>query len=89
MTLRKYLLSVRAIESVEQKKMFCPFHQDTKPSAYVNPNSIYCFSCARLFFLDELEEHFHVRLEEDESEKYQEEDNVFQYLMQIPSGMKE
>jgi hypothetical protein len=44
-------------------KSICPFHGDRSPSAYLNPNSLWCFVCNRMYTLRDFEDLFSVALE--------------------------
>jgi hypothetical protein len=46
-------------------KAICPFHGDRKPSAYLNLNSLYCFSESRLYGLWDFEQAFSVVLDRE------------------------
>ena len=44
-------------------KCICPFHGDRSPSAILNLNSIYCFTCGRLYGLWDFQQAFSVVLD--------------------------
>ena len=44
-------------------KCICPYHGDRSPSAILNPNSIYCFTCSRLYTLWDYSQAFGVVLD--------------------------
>ena len=51
-TLREFLESKGALDA-SGVKCSCPFHRDRHPSAYVNSDSIYCFTCGRSYSLND------------------------------------
>lgn len=59
------LMSVRGFLHGGGKKCRCPsgYHADINPSAVVNDNSVYCFSCHKTYGIQFLEKKFGVRLE--------------------------
>jgi hypothetical protein len=59
-------LELRGYLRPGSNKAHCPFQaQDRNPSAIVNPNSIYCFSCSRRYSLWDFQQAFGVVLEEE------------------------
>lgn len=67
MTLREWLCS-KGYAYGSARKCRCPFHCDQSPSAYVNPNSIYCFAEQRSYGLGDFYRRFGVWLERDTEE---------------------
>jgi len=63
MTLRQFL-EAKGYARSDKNKCFCPWHNDSKPSAIINPNNIYCFACVRVFGLWDFQQTFDVVLEE-------------------------
>lgn len=68
MTLRQFLEG-KGFARSGSNKCFCFAHDDRKPSAMINPNNIYCFSCGRTFGLRDFMEAFDVVLDEVPEEK--------------------
>lgn len=70
MNLSEYMMA-RGWARPGVNKCICPFHGDRTPSAILNPNSIYCFSCSMLYTLWDFQQGFGVFLdrvsEEDSS----------------------
>ena len=62
MTLRQFL-EAKGFAHPGKDKCFCLWHADRKPSAYLNSNNIYCFSCGRVYGLRDFEEYFDVVLD--------------------------
>jgi len=44
-------------------KCMCPFHNDRSPSAILNLNTIYCFTCGRAYTLWDFQQAFGVFLD--------------------------
>ena len=76
-------------------KCLCPYHNDRSASAILNLNSIYCFTCSRLYTLWDFEQAFDILLDwvsEDDSallssikgkQSYQYNQVLFNYPFQI------
>lgn len=65
MYLRQWL-EIRGFLRPGAVKCHCPFQpQDRHPSAIVNPSSLYCFSCGRLYTLWDFQQAFGVVLDEE------------------------
>jgi hypothetical protein len=64
MTLRQFMEMKRWVQPGNNKAV-CPFHGDRKPSAYINANSVWCFSCNHLYSLWDFQQAFDVVLERE------------------------
>ena len=62
MTLRDFMIAHGWVHN-GGNKCICCFHGDQKPSAILNPNSIYCFAESRLYTLWDFQQAFDVILD--------------------------
>ena len=96
MTLRQFL-EAKGYVRPGYNKCICPFHGDRSPSAILNCNSMYCFSCSQLYSLWDFEQGFGVlldRVEEADSGylssiKGKQAYSYNQVLFQFPFTIKE
>lgn len=63
MDLREALVASGHLMDVSLRKCLCPFHNETRPSAYVNQDSVHCFACSRTFSLYEIQKKLGVTIE--------------------------
>ena len=63
MTLRQFL-EAKGFARPGSNKCFCFAHDDRKPSAMINLNNIYCFSCGRVYSLRDFYDAFGVLLDQ-------------------------
>ena len=62
MTLRMFMEAKGFIRN-GYSKCLCPFHTDRSPSAILNLNSVYCFTCGRSYSLYHFQQAFGVVLD--------------------------
>ncbi len=62
MTLREFGVSENYLVSLGVRNGRCPFHRDYKPSAYLNANNIYCFTCSKTYSLSEIRQRFNIQI---------------------------
>jgi hypothetical protein len=64
MTLKQFM-ETKGWARPGSNKVVCPFHGDRNPSAYLNLNSIFCFSENRLYSLWDFQQAFDVVLDKE------------------------
>ena len=91
MTLRQFL-EAKGYAKPGKDKCFCNWHSDRKPSAFLNRNNIYCFSCCRVYSLHDFETSFGIVLDRVEEGSVGDSNAGWEYsgvLFEYPFVVKE